>query len=244
MKTIPREVPRLKKTRIVFSIAGVHGVGKTTIFNALKRQYLGNHDWYFLPERLQRNPPFPFGSKDLDVAFKSEVHFIQQMVQKNTSVLREEERRDHLITILDRTPLCVLVYSEALGLDGKTFSLLNDMYQSVAWREDYIVYLEARPRTIYERIRNRALLETERMAWNEDDYQYLKKILRLYDKYLRKPAIKPKVHRVPTEDRSPKAVERAVRAFILEKTGYRKNWGQEKTPDQKFLTAWFTGNEK
>ena len=53
-----------RKENIVISIAGAHGVGKTTLFNLLKKELKDNNKFKFYPERYVKNPPFPFGSGD------------------------------------------------------------------------------------------------------------------------------------------------------------------------------------
>lgn len=223
----------------IFSISGTHGVGKTTIFNRIKRKYDPHEQWFFLPERLQKNPPFPFGSKDLQVAFRSEVHFMQQMIERNKLVGEEQERRKRLITIMDRTPVCVLVYSEALGLDPKDFTLLADYYKGVHWHEDFILYLEASPETIFKRIVGRGTLDPDRLQWNEEDLVYLKKILRLYEKYFRKPGIREKVVRFSTENRKPKEIAHEIEEYILDKTGYSRMWfSPDRRENQAHLTNW------
>ncbi|MHA1733490.1 MAG: deoxynucleoside kinase [Promethearchaeota archaeon] len=229
-----------KRQQFVFSVSGAHGVGKTTLFNYLKRKYGQHERWYFLPERLQKNPPIPFGSKDVQVAFRSEIHFMQQMIKRNRLVEDEKQRSPRLITVLDRTPVCVMVYSEALGLDSIDFGLIRDNFESVRWQEDYILYLEAKPETIFKRIVGRGNIDPERLKWNESDFQYLKKILRLYEKYFRKPGIAERVVRFQTDDVTPREVSRQVEDFILDKTGYSRMWFQRE--NQAYLTNWIKSN--
>jgi len=50
------------KKNLVVSIAGPHGVGKTTIYNLLKKKLENNNKFKFFPERYKKIPPFPFGS--------------------------------------------------------------------------------------------------------------------------------------------------------------------------------------
>ena len=71
------------KDNIIISIAGAHGVGKTTIFNFLKKQLGDNNKFKFFPERYKKNPPFPFGSENKQIAFRSEIHFLQQLIKRN-----------------------------------------------------------------------------------------------------------------------------------------------------------------
>ncbi|GAB4309579.1 MAG: hypothetical protein Kow0069_09010 [Promethearchaeota archaeon] len=216
-----------------FSIAGPHGVGKSTAFRYLERKYGARDDhWYFLPERLREVPPVPFGSKDPQVAFLAEIHFIQQMVERNEKIAKVQQRHPYLVTVVDRTPACVLVYTEALGFkeDSVEFSLIHDLYNSVRWQEDFVLYLEASLETIAERILRRGKLVPERVGWNEEDFDYLRRVLALYEKYLRKPWLKHKVVRVDTEGLRKEEVAKEVEGIILERSQYgRYGTGRLKT---------------
>ena len=55
-KTIYRN--KGSKDNIVISIAGVHGIGKTTVFNLFKSRVKDNNKFKFFPERYKKNPPF------------------------------------------------------------------------------------------------------------------------------------------------------------------------------------------
>jgi len=102
------------KDNIIISIAGAHGIGKTTIFNLLKN-YLGeNNKFKFFPERYKKTPPFPFGSENKQIAFRSEIHFLQQLIRRNKNITNFDNSYNGRVIILDRTPLCVLVYSKSL----------------------------------------------------------------------------------------------------------------------------------
>ena len=142
-KTIYRN--KGSKDNIVISIAGAHGVGKSTIVNVLRKNLENNNKFKFFPERYIKNPPFPFGSTDKQIAFRSEIHFLQQLTKRNTNLLKYDERYNGRIIFLDRTPICVLIYSKSLNLKEKDYNLILDMYNSVEWREDYTIYLTAEP---------------------------------------------------------------------------------------------------
>ena len=107
------------KDNIIISVAGAHGVGKTTIFQLLKKKADdkksdGDFKFKFFPERYVKNPPFPFGSSDKQIAFRSELHFLQQFIKRNRNVRTYDEKYNGRIMFLDRTPLCILVYSKSL----------------------------------------------------------------------------------------------------------------------------------
>jgi deoxyadenosine/deoxycytidine kinase len=172
------------KKNIVISIAGAHGVGKTTIYNILKKNLEDNNKFKFFPERYKKIPPFPFGSSDKQIAFRSEMHFLQQFIKRNQNVINFDKKYNGRIIILDRTPICVLIYSKTLNLKEKDYNLISDLYKSVKWREDYIIYLTAHPETILKRIIQRGSLEKIRRQWNEYEKEYLIKVLSSYDQML------------------------------------------------------------
>ncbi|MHA1488809.1 MAG: deoxynucleoside kinase [Promethearchaeota archaeon] len=172
------------KDNIVISIAGAHGVGKSTIFNLLKKRVKENKKFKFFPERYVKNPPFPFGSSNKQIAFRSEIHFLQQFIKRNQNVWNFDNKYNGRIIILDRTPKCVLIYSKSLNLKEKDYNLILDTFKSIKWKEDYIIYLMADPDTILKRIIQRGSLEKIRREWNEREKEYLLKILFSYDKFL------------------------------------------------------------
>ncbi|MFW9783901.1 MAG: deoxynucleoside kinase [Candidatus Heimdallarchaeota archaeon] len=208
------------KQNIVISIAGAHGVGKTTIYNILKKNLENNHKFKFFPERYKKIPPFPFGSSDKQIAFRSEMHFLQQFIKRNQNVLNFDKKYNGRIIILDRTPICVLIYSKTLGLKEDDYSLISDMYKSVKWREDYIIYLTALPETILRRIIQRGSLEKIRKQWNEFEKDYLIKILSTYDQMLLSKNHSHKLFIIDTNDLSEDDVVKEVKYIITQISGY------------------------
>ncbi len=173
------------KDNIVISIAGVHGVGKTTVFNLFKKKIArDNNKFKFFPERYIKNPPFPFGSLDKQIGFRSELHFLQQFIKRNQNITNFDNKYNGRIIILDRTPSCVLIYSKSLNLKEKDYNLILDTYNSIQWKEDYIFYLYADPDTTMKRIIQRGSLEKIRREWNEYEKAYLLKILSYYKQFL------------------------------------------------------------
>lgn len=172
------------KDNIVISLAGVHGVGKTTVFNLLKKTLKENNKFKFFPERYVKNPPFPFGSSDKQIGFRSEIHFLQQLIKRNQNIVNFDNKYNGRIIVLDRTPLCVLIYSKSLNLKEKDFALILDTYNSIKWKEDYVIYLTAEADTILKRITQRGSLDKMRREWNEDDKNYLLTIVSYYKQFL------------------------------------------------------------
>ena len=86
--------------------------------------------------------------------------------------------------ILDRSAISVLVYSKAMEFGENEFLVLEDLYKSVNWCEKILIYLEAKPETILDRIKKRGSLEPERLEWNEDDLKYIKVLEHHYNAFL------------------------------------------------------------
>jgi len=204
----------------VISIAGAHGVGKTTGYESLKKNLNDNLKFKFFPERYVKKPPFPFGSSDKQIAFRSEIHFLQQLTKRNRNIINFDERYNGRIIILDRTPTCILVYSKSLNLKEKDYKLILDMYNSVNWREDYVIYLSADPETILKRIHQRGSLEKTRQEWNEYEKEYLLTILSYYNQLLLSKKEKDKVIILNTDDFTPEQLSREVESIISNLTNY------------------------
>ena len=202
------------KDNIVISIAGAHSVGKTTIYNLLKKEVGDNSKFKFFPERYKKIPPFSFGSKDKQIAFRSEIHFLQQLIKRNRSVLHFDERYNGRILIMDRTPLCVLIYSKSLNLKEKDYQLIFDTYKSIEWREDYIIYLTAAADTILKRS-----LEKIRKEWNETEKSYLLTILSYYNQFLSSNDIREKVFIIDTDKLTPEQVIEEIQEIFEDLTG-------------------------
>jgi len=208
---------RASKDNIIISIAGAHGVGKTSVFNLLKKMVIDNNKFKFFPERYIKNPPFPFGSSDKQIGFRSELHFLQQLIRRNQSIVNYDNRYNGRVMILDRTPLCVLIYSKSLNLKEKDYKLILDTYNSIKWKEDYIIYLYANPNTILRRIIQRGSIEAIRLEWNEADKEYLIKILSYYNQFLSK---KQNVFKIETENLTIEDVIDKIKIIIADLSGY------------------------
>jgi len=205
------------KDNIVISIAGVHGVGKTTVFNLFKSKVKDNNKFKFFPERYVKKPPFPFGSSNKQIGFRSELHFLQQLIRRNQNIVNFDNKYNGRIIILDRTPICVLIYSKSLNLKEKDFNLILDTYNSIQWKEDYLFYLYAEPNTIMKRIIQRGSLEKIRKEWNEEDKEYLLTILSYYKQFL---SNKEGVFMINTEKLTPEDVVNDMETIITQLSGY------------------------
>jgi thymidylate kinase len=218
------------------SLAGAHGVGKTTVFNLLKKTLMDNNKFKFFPERYVKKPPFPFGSSDKQVGFRSELHFLQQLIRRNQNILNFDNKYNGRIIILDRTPLCVLVYSKSLSLQEKDYNLILDTYKSIKWKEDYIIYLNAKPETILKRITQRGSLDKIRNEWNEDDKIYLHKILSYYKQFL---SSKTNIFTINTENSIPVEVVYKIKNIITKLSDYSFEKMREPSTTQMNLSEFF-----
>ncbi|NVM16241.1 MAG: deoxynucleoside kinase [Candidatus Lokiarchaeota archaeon] len=223
------------KDNIIISIAGAHGVGKTTIFNLLKNFLGENNKFKFFPERYKKIPPFPFGSENKQIAFRSEIHFLQQLIRRNKNITNFDNRYNGRVIILDRTSLCVLVYSKSLYLKEKDYNLILDMYKSVKWKENYIIYLTAQPDTILKRIIQRGSIDKIRKEWNEDDKKYLLEILSYYNQFLFSKNQTKKVFTLDTDKLISEEVVEEIKRIITDTSGYSFNKFDNAPSTQKNL---------
>jgi len=226
---------------LVFSIAGVHGVGKTTVYLLLKKKLEENMNIHFLPERLRANPPVPFGSKDKQIAFRAELHYNQQMIKRNELIKKFVKNNKERICISDRTPYTTIAYARALSLNKIDYSLINDTFKSVSWQKDHIIFLSAEPKTIMQRIYNRESLDASREKWNEDDYEYLKRVLKKYEEIFIENKIEKKnrITRISTENMTPDEVVNEIVKIIELKTGIKLKKQIKVPANQSKLTNWF-----
>jgi deoxyadenosine/deoxycytidine kinase len=223
------------KDNIIISIAGVHGIGKTTIFNLLKELLGDNNKFKFFPERYIKIPPFPFGSDDKQIAFRSEIHFLQQLIRRNKNITNFDNIYNGRVIFLDRTPICVLVYSKSLYLKEKDYNLIYDMHKSVKWKEDYIIYLTAETDTILRRIFQRGSIDKNRKDWNEDDKKYLLEILSNYNQFLFSKNQPKKVFSVDTNNLTSGDVIKEIKNIVTDLSGHSFNKYDNSPSTQKKL---------
>jgi len=213
----------------------LNGVGKSTIYNLFKKKVENNAKFKFFPERYVKHPPFPFGSKDKQIAFRSEIHFLQQLTKRNSSVENYDNNYNGRILILDRTPLCVLIYSKSLKLKEKDYKLILDSYKSINWREDYVIYLDAKPETTLKRIVQRGSLEKQRKDWNEEEKEYLLTILSHYNQLLLSKRPKDKIFIIDTDELTPDEVLQKIETIITDISGYSFKKKDKQPPAQSNL---------
>jgi thymidylate kinase len=234
------------KDNVIISIAGAHGIGKTTIFNLLKKSLGDNNKFKFFPERYIKIPPFPFGSGNKQIAFpfgsgnkqiafRSEIHFLQQLINRNKNITNFDNRYNGRVIILDRTPICVLVYSKSLYLKEKDYNLILDMYKSVKWKEDYIIYLTAQPDMILKRIIQRGSIDKIRKEWNEDDKKYLLEILHYYNQFLLSKTQAKKIFIIDTDKLTTEEVVDEIKKIITNLSDYSFNKHVSSPSTQKNL---------
>ena len=223
------------KDNIIISIAGVHGIGKTTIFNLLKKILGDNNKFKFFPERYIKIPPFPFGSDNKQIAFRSEIHFLQQLIRRNKNITNFDNKYNGRVIFLDRTSICVLVYSKSLYLKEKDYNLIHDMYKSVKWKEDCVIYLTAETDTILKRIIQRGSIDNTRNDWNEDDKKYLLEILSYYNQFLFTKTQTKKVFTIDTNNLTAENVMEEIKNIVTDLSGYSFNKYDKISSTQKKL---------
>ncbi|QEE16235.2 deoxynucleoside kinase [Promethearchaeum syntrophicum] len=231
---------RSKGDGFVFSIAGVHGVGKTTVYLLLQKKLIENKNILFMPERLRANPPVPFGSKDKNIAFRAELHYNQQMIKRNEIIKKFVTNHRERICISDRTPFTTIAYARALSLPKIDYSLINDTFTSVSWQKDHIIFLNAEPKTIMQRIYHRGSLDISREKWNEGDFEYLKRVLKKYEEIFIENKIEKnnRITRIWTENMTAEDVVNRIIEIIEQRTRLLLK-KQIKVPvNQSKLTNW------
>lgn len=174
---------RLPKMKYVFTLSGVHGSGKTTIYKMLEKKC---RDWIFFPDNIT-SPRYPFGSKDKQIAFRAELWFLEQMIKRNEKIRSLGEG----VIFCDRSPLCLLSYSYAL-CTSEDYQIIENIYRAVEWEETMIFYLDESPEQLIKQIRNRQ--EKHPKEWNETDRNYIEKVIEGYEKGFEK--FKPNVIRI------------------------------------------------
>ncbi|MGQ9722768.1 MAG: deoxynucleoside kinase [Candidatus Jordarchaeum sp.] len=163
------------KPKLVFSLAGVHGSGKTTIYEILQNRC---KNWIFFPDNV--NPPrYPFGSKDKQTAFRAELWYLEQMIIRNEKIRMLKQG----IILCDRSPLCLLSYSYAL-CTPEDYATIENLYKAIKWEETAIFYIEETPEQLITQIINRK--EKHPPEWNETDRNYIEKVIEGYEKVFQK----------------------------------------------------------
>jgi thymidylate kinase len=230
-----------KAKGFVFSLEGVHGVGKTTIYDLLESRFENFSTVQFFPERLRPIPPFPFGSTDKQTAFRSELHYNQQMMARNKKINEFIKSGRDYIAIADRSPISILAYSLALELPKKDYDLIQDTYLSENWVTEYIIYLEAKPETIMNRIIKRGSLEKDRLKWNEDDLNYLKLVISKYELVFQQLGLKDnkRLYRISTENKTPQIIVDEILQIISKRTAINLNKRKRVPINQSKLTTYF-----
>jgi thymidylate kinase len=199
--------------RKVFSITGVHGSGKTTLYNTLRALHDGERDWVFMPERRGR-PPYPFGSKDLQIAFRAELWYLRQMLERNKLIRKYDN--DKTVIVCDRSPICVLAYSHAL-CSPDDYNTIRDLYYSVEWEEDAIFYLEMSLESAAIRLTSGRRKNLRR--WNEGDEAYIANVLEGYERAFRDVKTNQSLNliRIPNGEARPKETIQKI-VMEIEKT--------------------------
>lgn len=229
---------RKKPKSLVFSLEGVHGVGKTSVLELLRQRFANDVNWLFFNERKQQRDFITFGSKDPQMAFRSEFYFIQQMIIRNTEIARKIVSGEERICVMDRSAISVLVYSAALSMHPNDFQQLVDMYESVEWHEDFLIYLTATPEVLLKRIAHRGSLDSQRLEWHEEDLAYINRLIEKYEQYFRRYKYDKDLVRIDTTNLTVEQVVKRVDLAIRRKAGLLSADALATPHVQKSLDRW------
>nr|MDO8133099.1 AAA family ATPase [Candidatus Njordarchaeum guaymaensis] len=193
----------------------MHGSGKTTVYNSLRALYRRDPRWLFMPERMGRSP-YPFGSKDPQVAFRAEIWYLRQMLKRNELIRKRSD--SNLVVVCDRSPICVLAYSHAL-CSLEDYKIIRDLYLDVEWEENAVFYLEMNLESTQTRLmsgRRRNLRK-----WNEGEEEYILRVLEGYEKVFKdvKQNRTLNLVRIPNGDARPRETIQRVNKEILQRSG-------------------------
>jgi thymidylate kinase len=129
-----------------------------------------------MPER-RGHPPYAFGSRDPQTAFRAELWYLRQMLERNKQIRKCD--KENTVIVCDRSPICVLAYSYALcSLDD--YKTIRDLYFSVDWDEDAIFYLEMTLDSATFRLTSGRRRNLKK--WNEGDEAYITRVLAGYER--------------------------------------------------------------
>ena len=108
-----------------------------------------------------------------------------------------------------------------------------DTYNSIKWREDYIIHLTADPEVILKRIVQRGSLDKIRKEWNEDDINYLLSIISFYKQFF---SSKTNIFSIDTNELTPEMIVIKIEEIITELSDYSFEKKKEHSTTQMNLT--------
>ena len=179
-----------------------------------------------------------FASVSSRIRSEANWYALSKIIRRNQYIINYDEKHNGRVIFLDRTPICVLIYSKSLNLKSKDYGLILDMFNSVKWREDYVIYLTAQPETILRRIVHRGAIDQIRRDWNEKDKEYLLKILVHYKNFLLDKNQNIKIFIIDTDKSTPESVVEKIKNIVIELSGYSFEKIDKPPPAQKNLNEY------
>ena len=146
-------------------ISGVHGVGKTSLIEALSKK----HGWIAFKEDFKEMPPYPFGSTGYR-GFINEIWILSYLISSRRLALDG-------IVLCDRGFEDALAYSRAL-LDDELFRIFRDvwgkLYEGYLYKPDIIILLYGDPLMVKHNVESRC--RKTMLEWRENDLDYICKV--------------------------------------------------------------------
>jgi len=160
----------------VLQIEGVHGAGKTTLIQTLKK-LLPSERFDFLEERFME---YKFGMFEIDGAY-AELTYVMDWFKRVAEWLSDEKNSEKVL-ICDRGPLSAVMYAKTeikeqiYRLVQEMFSEMNRIYK---WK-NHIFVIKIPYEEVTKRIQERLKSEKERVRMKEDDEKHNESVYKTY----------------------------------------------------------------
>ena len=183
---------------VFFAIEGPIGVGKSTLINALEKEY-GRHVLHSFREELEQNPFLDkFYDDKRKYAFQTQISFMLSRYKQCEALQKSLKQPD----MFEECKICVAdfifekndIFAELTIEDEQEWKLYQKMRDILLEstkkyiKPNFVVYLRAGEDALYRRIQGR-LKQTELLKIKDNDgdkgisKDYLQRLATLYDRY-------------------------------------------------------------
>lgn len=157
----------------VVCIEGCHGSGKTELCKTFS-----DNGYEILDEAFLDMPEFSLHPQSLIMETLWICKWFKRLLEKQVTLKTSAD--SPTIFIADRSPFSAVFYSEHKGdlLDPLIQSMIEDLSKSHIFI--YTVLLSVDPHILWKRISKRLTVEPHRKKFNEDDREWMDKVVKLY----------------------------------------------------------------